>query len=719
VSLLCRFASIAIRNRTDGAALSGRVTTVEKSAQRGRAKSAIAEKAQAGDAESKTAKGAGAKKNESKGGASALHAYRTATCGQLRRSDAGKAVRLSGWVHRVRDHGGLLFLDLRDHFGLTQCVVDPSDSAFKAAEQVRAEWVIRVDGDVVTREGDTVNPNLPTGEVEVRIRALEVLSKADELPLPVFGEPDYPEDIRLKYRFLDLRRETIHKNIMKRAAIVSSLRRRMTDEGFFEFQTPILTASSPEGARDFLVPSRMHPGKFYALPQAPQQFKQLIMIAGFDRYFQIAPCFRDEDARADRSPGEFYQLDIEMSFVTQEDVFQAVEPVLRGLFEEFGEGKPVTPVFPRIPYDEAISKYGTDKPDLRNPIVMQDVSEHFRGSGFKVFAGMLDKDAKARVWAIPAPGGGSRAFCDRMNSWAQQQGQPGLAWIICEQSRGAPEGSDYEKRGQRLDSDPTLSEKVVDEVRKQYERDFFWMGKGPVAKNLGPDRTGDMLFELEESLKREGKRELQHGDAVFFVAGDPAKFYKFAGEARTKVGAELKLIAKDRFEFCWITDFPFYEWNEDEKKIDFSHNPFSMPQGGMEALEAAAAKGDEALLALKANQYDIVCNGVELSSGAIRNHKPELMYKAFEIAGYGPEVVDAKFGGMIRALKFGAPPHGGIAPGIDRIVMLLCGADNLRDVTMFPLNQQAEDLLMGAPSEVSAKQLRELHIRLNLPKKEA
>ncbi len=569
----------------------------------------------------------------------------------------------------MRDHGGLLFIDLRDHYGLTQCVVDPEEAAFAAAEKVRAEWVIRIDGKVVIREGDTVNPNLPTGEVEVRIGSLEVLSKADELPLPVFGEPEYPEEIRLKYRFLDLRRETIHRNIMKRSAIVSSIRRRMTEEGFFEFQTPILTASSPEGARDFLVPSRMHPGKFYALPQAPQQFKQLIMIAGFDRYFQIAPCFRDEDARADRSPGEFYQLDIEMSFVTQEDVFQAVEPVLRGLFEEFGESKPVTAKFPRIPYDEAIAKYGTDKPDLRNPIVMQNVSEHFRGSGFKVFAGMLEKDPKARVWAIPAPGGGSRAFCDRMNSWAQQQGQPGLGYIFFREGEAA----------------------------------------GPIAKNLGVERSAALQAQVG----------LKEGDAVFFAAGDPAKFYKFAGEARTKVGHELNLTAKDRFEFCWITDFPFYEWNEDDKKIDFSHNPFSMPQGGMEALEAAAKKGDESLLGLKAHQYDIVCNGVELSSGAIRNHKPELMYKAFEIAGYGPEVVDAKFGGMIRALKFGAPPHGGIAPGIDRIVMLLCGADNLRDVTMFPLNQQAEDLLMGAPSEVSAKQLRELHIRLNLPKKEA
>ena len=619
-----------------------------------------------------------AKKNNGAGAAApakaeqapgAIHAYRTLTCGAPRKADAGKTVRLSGWVHRVRDHGGLLFIDLRDHYGLVQCVADPSDPAFKDAELVRAEWVIRIDGKVVPREGDTVNPNLPTGEGEVRIGSLDVLSKADELPLPVFGEPDYPEDTRLKYRFLDLRRDTIHRNIMKRAAIVSSLRRRMNEAAFFEFQTPILTASSPEGARDFLVPSRMHPGKFYALPQAPQQFKQLIMIAGFDRYFQIAPCFRDEDARADRSPGEFYQLDIEMSFVTQEDVFNAVEPVLRGLFEEFGDGKPVTQKFPHVRYDDAIAKYGTDKPDLRNPIVMQDVSEHFRGSGFKVFAGMLERDAKARVWAIPAPGGGSRAFCDRMNSWAQQQGQPGLGYIFYREGEG---------------------------------------GAGPVAKNIGEERTKAMQAQLG----------LKEGDAVFFVGGDPAKFYRFAGEARTKIGTELNLVQKDRFEFCWITDFPFYEWNEDEKKIDFSHNPFSMPQGELAALEAARAKGDEALLGLKAYQYDIVCNGVELSSGAIRNHKPEIMYKAFEIAGYGPEVVDAKFGGMIRALKFGAPPHGGIAPGIDRMVMLLCGADNLRDVTMFPLNQQAEDLLMGAPSEVSATQLRELHIRLNLPKKD-
>lgn len=615
----------------------------------------------------KAKKGTATKPSKDTASECARATYRTHTCGALRTANVGDTVRLSGWVHRVRDHGGLLFIDLRDHYGIMQCVVEPDSPAFKNAETVRAEWVVRVDGNVVARTPDTVNANMPTGEVELRITALEVLSEAPELPLPVFGEPDYPEDTRLKYRFLDLRRDTIHRNIMKRSAIVSSIRRRMNDAGFFEFQTPILTASSPEGARDFLVPSRIHPGKFYALPQAPQQFKQLIMIAGFDRYFQIAPCFRDEDARADRSPGEFYQLDIEMSFVEQEDVFQAVEPVLRDLFVEFGEGKPVSETFTRIPYDEAISKYGSDKPDLRNPIVMQDVSEHFRGSGFKVFAGMLEKDPRNQVWAIPAPTGGSRAFCDRMNSWAQGEGQPGLGYIFFREGEGA----------------------------------------GPVAKNIGPERTEAMRVQLG----------LKDGDAVFFTAGDPRKFYKFAGEARNRIGSELNLTAKDGFEFCWITDFPFYEWSEDEKKIEFSHNPFSMPQGGMEALLAAEKAGKDALLSLKAFQYDIVCNGVELSSGAIRNHKPELMYKAFEIAGYGPEVVDAKFGGMIRALTFGAPPHGGIAPGIDRIVMLLCGADNLRDVTMFPLNQKAEDLLMGAPSEVSAKQLGELHIRLNLPKK--
>jgi aspartyl-tRNA synthetase len=640
-------------------------------------------------------------------GASAgrMHRYRSHTCGALRKGNVGQAVRMSGWVHRVRDHGGLLFIDLRDHYGVTQVVADPDSPAFKMAEKVRSEWVIRVDGKVRDRpviEGKpTVNPDLATGEIEVVATEIEVLSAARELPIPVFGEPDYPEDLRLQYRFLDLRRETLHRNIVLRNEIIASIRRRMREAGFFEFQTPILTASSPEGARDFLVPSRMHPGKFYALPQAPQQFKQLIMIAGFDRYFQIAPCFRDEDARADRSPGEFYQLDLEMSFVEQEDVFAAVEPVIRGLFEEFaspaggGQGKPrpVTQRFPRIPYDEAIAKYGTDKPDLRNPIVMQDVTEHFRGSGFKVFAGMIEKDPKARVWAIPAPGGGSRAFCDRMNGWAQKEGQPGLGYIFWRSSASEQDaaGRDVTKAGKTpAEYTPTLD---------------ILEGAGPIAKNIGPERTEKLRAQLS----------LGDGDAVFFAAGNPAKFYKFAGEARTIIGRELKLIKEDRFEFCWIVDFPMFEWNEEEKKIDFSHNPFSMPQGGLEALEAA--KTNEDLLAIKAFQYDIVCNGVELSSGAIRNHLPEIMYKAFAIAGYGPEVLEAKFGGMLKALQYGAPPHGGIAPGIDRIVMLLAGATNLRDVIMFPMNQQAQDLLMGAPSEVGPKQLRELHIRLALPEK--
>jgi aspartyl-tRNA synthetase len=608
---------------------------------------------------------------QSGGSAGSMHRYRSHTCGALRKGNVGQGVRLSGWVHRVRDHGGLLFIDLRDHYGVTQVVADPDSPAFKAAEKVRSEWVIRVDGKVRDRpviDGKpTVNPELATGEIEVVATEIEVLSAAKELPIPVFGEPDYPEDLRLQYRFLDLRRETLHRNIVLRNEIIASIRRRMREAGFFEFQTPILTASSPEGARDFLVPSRLHPGKFYALPQAPQQFKQLIMIAGFDRYFQIAPCFRDEDARADRSPGEFYQLDLEMSFVEQEDVFAAVEPVMRGLFEEFANSKPVTQKFPRIPYDDAIQKYGTDKPDLRNPIEMQDVTEHFRGSGFKVFASMIEKDPKARVWAVPAPGGGSRAFCDRMNGWAQKEGQPGLGYIFW---REGEEG-----------------------------------GAGPVAKNVGLERAGAIQKQLG----------LKVGDAVFFAAGNPAKFYKFAGDARTMIGRELNLIDENRFEFCWIVDFPMFEWNEEEKKIDFSHNPFSMPQGGLEALQAA--KTNEDLLAIKAFQYDIVCNGVELSSGAIRNHLPEIMYKAFAIAGYGPEVLEAKFGGMLKALQYGAPPHGGIAPGIDRIVMLLAGATNLRDVIMFPMNQQAQDLLMGAPSEVGPKQLRELHIRLALPEK--
>jgi aspartyl-tRNA synthetase len=595
-----------------------------------------------------------------------LHRYRSHTCGALRIADVGVTARLSGWVHRVRDHGGLLFIDLRDHYGLTQVVVDPDSPAFRLGETLRSEWVIRVDGKVRERPEGTVNLELPTGEIELFATEIEVLSAARELPVPVFGDAEYPEELRLKYRFLDLRREALHRNIMLRNEVIGSIRRRMREAGFFEFQTPILTASSPEGARDFLVPSRLHPGKFYALPQAPQQFKQLIMIAGFDRYFQIAPCFRDEDARADRSPGEFYQLDLEMSFVEQEDVFAAVEPVLRGVFEEFAQGKPVTPKFPRIAYDQAISRYGTDKPDLRNPLVMQDVSEHFRGSSFRVFAAMLERDEKARVWAIPAPRGGNRAFCDRMNAWAISEGQPGIGYVMI--------------RGEEA--------------------------TGPIAKNLGADRASALLGQI----RQEGGGGAAEGDAIFFVAGDPAKFYKFAGEARNRIARELALVDEQRFEFCWIVDFPMYEWNEAEAKIDFSHNPFSMPQGGLKALEEANTR--EQLLAIKAFQYDVVCNGVELSSGAIRNHLPAIMYKAFAIAGYGPDVLEAKFGGMLKALQYGAPPHGGIAPGIDRIVMLLAGASNLRDVIMFPMNQQAQDLLMGAPSEVSAKQLGELHIRV-------
>ncbi|MEO1199843.1 MAG: aspartate--tRNA ligase [Pseudomonadota bacterium] len=590
-----------------------------------------------------------------------MHRYRSHTCGALRAAEAGQTTRVSGWVHRVRDHGGVLFVDLRDHYGITQCVIDPDSDAFVLAETVRAEWVLRIDGDVRKRSDDTINSDLGTGEIEIYVRELEVLSQAADLPLPVFGEQDYPEDIRLTYRYIDLRREDLHRNIVKRSEIIASIRRRMTDAGFMEFQTPILTASSPEGARDFLVPSRLHPGKFYALPQAPQQFKQLTMIAGFDRYFQIAPCFRDEDARADRSPGEFYQLDIEMSFVEQEDVFQAVEPVLRDLFVEFGEGKPVTEVFPRIPYADAMRKYGSDKPDLRNPIEMQAVTEHFAGSGFKIFAGMIEKDPEVEVWAIPAPGGGSRAFCDRMNSWAQKEGQPGLGYIFWR------EGEDG--------------------------------GAGPIAKNIGPERADAIRTQLN----------LKTGDACFFVAGKPKVFAGFAGAARTRVGQDLSLIDTERFAFCWIVDFPMFEWDEDEKRVDFSHNPFSMPQGGLEALETKDP------LDILAYQYDIVCNGVELSSGAIRNHIPDIMRKAFAIAGYEADVLENAFGGMLNALQYGAPPHGGIAPGIDRIVMLLCGEQNLREVTMFPMNQRAEDLMMGAPSDVSARQLRELHILLNLP----
>jgi aspartyl-tRNA synthetase len=587
-----------------------------------------------------------------------MHRYRSHTCGALRDSHIDQTVRLSGWCHRIRDHGGVLFIDLRDHYGLTQCVADPDSPAFKEAEKLRAEWVVRIDGKARRRPAGTENPELPTGQVEVYITEIEVLGPAGELPLPVFGEQEYPEDIRLKYRFLDLRREKLHQNIMTRGAIVDSMRRRMKEQGFFEFQTPILSASSPEGARDFLVPSRIHPGKFYALPQAPQQYKQLLMMSGFDRYFQIAPCFRDEDPRADRLP-EFYQLDVEMSFVTQDDVFAAMEPVITGVFEEFANGKPVTKGWPRIAFADAIRKYGTDKPDLRNPLLMQDVSEHFRGSGFKVFARVLE-DTKNQVWAIPGPGGGSRAFCDRMNSWAQGEGQPGLGYIM------------WREGGE---------------------------GAGPLANNIGAERTAAIRAQLG----------LKEGDAAFFVAGDPAKFWKFAGVARTKLGEELNLIDRERFELAWIVDFPMYEYDEENKKIDFSHNPFSMPQGGLEALRSQDP------LTIKAFQYDIACNGYEMASGGIRNHQPEAMVKAFEIAGYGESDVVERFGGMYRAFQYGAPPHGGMAAGLERIVMLLCGTNNLREISLFPMNQQYVDLLMGAPSDITPKQLRELHIRLNLP----
>ena len=599
-----------------------------------------------------------------------MHRYRSHTCGALRDKDVGEEVRISGWCHRIRDHGGVLFIDLRDHYGLTQCVVDPDSPAFKTAETLRSEWVVRCDGKARLRPTGTENRDMPTGLIEVYVTSIEVLGASAELPVQVFGDQPFPEETRLKYRFLDLRREKLHNNIMTRGRVVDAMRSKMKAQGFNEFQTPILTASSPEGARDFLVPSRIHPGTFYALPQAPQQYKQLLMMAGFDRYFQIAPCFRDEDPRADRLPGEFYQLDLEMSFVEQEDIFAAVEPVVGGIFREFGNGKAVTPSpWPRIPYATSMEKYGSDKPDLRirnphtsEPLEMADVSEHFRGSNFKVFARILE-DAKNRIWAIPAPNGGQRTFCDRMNSWAQGEGQPGLGYVFWREGEAG--------------------------------------GAGPIANNIGPDRTDAIRQQLG----------LKEGDAAFFVAGDPEKFIKFAGSARIKVGQDLNLIDENRYELAWIVDFPMFEWNEDEKKVDFSHNPFSMPQGGMDALQ------NQDPLTIKAFQYDIACNGFEIASGGIRNHRPEGMVKAFEIAGYGEETVIERFGGMYRAFQYGAPPHGGMAAGVDRIVMLLCGAQNLREVALFPMNQQAEDLLMGAPSEATPRQLRDLHLRLNLPEK--
>jgi aspartyl-tRNA synthetase len=603
-----------------------------------------------------------------------MHRYRTHSCGDPRETQAGEAIRLSGWCHRIRDHGGVLFIDLRDHYGITQCVVDPDSPAFDQAEKLRSEWVVLIDGAVRKRPAGTENPEMPTGLVEVYVTGIEVLGAAAELPMPVFGEQNYPEDMRLRYRFLDLRREKLHQNIMLRGQIIDSLRARMKAQGFFEFQTPILTASSPEGARDFLVPSRLHPGKFYALPQAPQQFKQLIMVAGFDRYFQIAPCFRDEDARADRSPGEFYQLDVEMSFVTQEDVFAAVEPVLRGVFEEFGGGRPVTPKFQLIPYAEAMLKYGSDKPDLRNPIIIADVTEEFARADvtFNAFKNVIKSGGVVR--AIPAPGGASqpRSFFDKLNDWAKGEGAAGLGYVIFE-------GKDA--------------------------------GKGPIAKFL----PGEVQIKIREKVGLLYSGDGVFGDAVFFACDQEDKAAKLAGAARIRIGSELGLKKKDVFEFCWIVDFPMYEWNEDEKKIDFSHNPFSMPNFDPEAFLGLDPADEKTILGIRAFQYDIVCNGVELSSGAIRNHRPDIMKKAFALAGYGEDTLLEKFGGMYRAFQYGAPPHGGIAPGLDRIVMLLAGEENLREIVLFPMNQRAEDLLMGAPTTVSQKQLRELHIRLNLP----
>ncbi len=589
-----------------------------------------------------------------------MHAYRTHTCGELRHGHEGDGARLSGWVHRKRDHGNLLFVDLRDHYGLTQCVIDSTSPVFPEVEAIRLEAVITVSGRVVRRSGDTVNPDLPTGEVELVIENFEVQSHADPLPLEVNSDRDYGEEIRLRYRFLDLRRDKMHRNIMLRSAVIQSIRRRMIEGGFTEFQTPILSAASPEGARDFLVPSRLHPGSFYALPQAPQQFKQLVMAAGFDRYFQIAPCFRDEDARADRSPGEFYQLDFEMSFVTQEDVFAALEPVLFGVFEEFSGGRTVSPApFPRIPYAEAMLAYGSDKPDLRNPLRIAEATEIWRGTEFKIFARQIDSGAVVR--AIPAPGAAARArsFFDRLNDWARDEGAGGLGYIVFDGGEA----------------------------------------KGPIARFLDRDRM--------EALR--GATGAGDGDAVFFSCGDESQAARFAGLARGRIGEELGLVEEDRFRFCWIVDFPMYERDERTGAIGFSHNPFSMPQGGLEALET------EDPLSILAWQYDIVCNGVELSSGAIRNHRPDIMYKAFEIAGYGREEVEARFGGMLNGLRFGAPPHGGSAPGIDRIVMLLADEPNIREITLFPMNQQAQDLMMQSPSPVTEDRLRELSLRVVAP----
>ncbi len=587
-----------------------------------------------------------------------MHAYRSHTCAALNKTNVGETVRLSGWVHRVRDHGGLLFIDLRDHFGVTQVMADPDSPVFAEIEKVRSEWCIRIDGEVKARDESLVNDKIPTGEVEVFIRDIEILGKSEELPLPVFGDQEYPEETRLKYRYLDLRREKLQRNMIMRSNVVSSMRKRMWDKGFNEFQTPIITASSPEGARDFLVPSRLHPGKFYALPQAPQQFKQLIMVSGYDKYFQIAPCFRDEDPRADRSPTDFYQLDMEMSFVTQQDVFDTIQPVIQGVFEEFGGGKKVDETWEQISYKDAALWYGSDKPDLRNPIKMQIVSEHFKDSGFAIFAKLLENEG-TEIRAIPAPKGGSRKFCDRMNKFAQQEGLPGMGYIF------------WRDQGEGLEA------------------------AGPLAKNIGPERTEAIRQQLGLGL----------GDAAFFLGGKPKAFESVAGRARNVIGEELGLTDQNRFAFAWVVDFPIYEQDEETGKIDFEHNPFSMPQGGMEALEGNP-------LEVLGYQYDLACNGYELVSGAIRNHKPEIMFKAFEIAGYGKDEVEKRFGGMVNAFQYGAPPHGGCAAGIDRIVMLLADEANIREVIMFPMNQRAEDLMMGAPNLPMNEQMRELSLRV-------
>ena len=587
-----------------------------------------------------------------------MHSYRSHSCAELNKTHVGDTVRLSGWVHRIRDHGGVLFVDLRDHYGVTQVLCDPDSPVFSEVEKLRSEWCVRIDGTVKARDESLVNPKIPTGEIEVFIRDMEVLGSAGELPLIVFGDQEYPEETRLRYRYLDLRREAMQENMKLRSDVVASIRRRMWDTGFREYQTPIITASSPEGARDFLVPSRLHPGKFYALPQAPQQFKQLIMVSGFDKYFQIAPCFRDEDPRADRSPTDFYQLDLEMSFVEQQDVFDTIQPVISGVFEEFGGGRKVDTDWPQISYADAAMWYGTDKPDLRNPIKMQDVSEHFRGSGFAIFAKLLEQDG-TQIRAIPAPTGGSRKFCDRMNAFAQKEGLPGMGYIF------------WRDQGEGMEA------------------------AGPLAKNIGPERTEAIRQQLG----------LEVGDAAFFLGGKPAAFETVAGKARVVIGEELNLTDKDRFAFAWIVDFPMYEADEETGRVDFSHNPFSMPQGGLDALN-----GDP--LSVLGYQYDLACNGYELVSGAIRNHKLDIMIKAFELAGYGEDEVRKRFGGMVNAFQYGAPPHGGCAAGIDRIVMLLADTANIREVIMFPMNQRAEDLMMNAPSDPTSDQLMELSLRV-------